>query len=65
MRRFSALMLSGLFAAACFVVLPPAAVAAGWGTIKGKFVVDGKAPALPAIDATKDAYCVEQKPIDH
>jgi hypothetical protein len=38
--------------------------AAGWGTIKGKFVVDGAPPVLPPIDASKDAYCVAHHPID-
>ena len=38
--------------------------AAGWGTIKGKFVVDGTAPKLPAVDASKEAYCVEHHPIN-
>jgi hypothetical protein len=40
------------------------AQAAGWGTIKGKFVVDGTAPTLPAVDASKEAYCVEHHPIN-
>ena len=44
--------------------LAAAAQAAGWGTIKGKFVVDGAAPKVAAIDASKDAYCVSAKPVD-
>jgi plastocyanin len=41
-----------------------AAHAGGWGSLKGKFVVDGAAPKLPAIDASKDAYCVAAHPVD-
>lgn len=64
MRRLTALILSSLFALGSLAVLPQSVGAAGWGTIKGKFVVDGVAPKLPAIDASKDAFCVEHKPID-
>ncbi len=45
-------------------VTSPAANAAGWGTIKGKFVVEGDAPTPAVIDASKDAYCVEHHPVD-
>jgi hypothetical protein len=40
-----------------------AAHAAGWGSIKGRFVVDGKPAPLPplAVDA-KDPFCVSKKP---
>jgi hypothetical protein len=38
--------------------------AAGWGSIKGKFVIDGAAPKLAAIDASKDALCVAAHPVD-
>jgi plastocyanin len=41
-----------------------AAQAAGWGNIKGKFVIDGAAPKAPAIDASKDAFCVAAHPMD-
>ena len=44
--------------------LPQLAGAAGWGTIKGKFKVDGSAPTPPKIDASKEAFCVEHQPID-
>src|SRR5262245_51334793 len=40
------------------------ATAAGWGTLKGKFVLDGTAPKPPAVDASKDAFCVSQHPVD-
>lgn len=54
-------MVSALLAL-CFVA--PTARAAGWGTIKGKFVVDGAAPKPGPIDASKEAYCVQHQPID-
>jgi hypothetical protein len=38
--------------------------AAGWGSLKGKFVVDGAVPKPAAIDASKDAYCVAAHPVD-
>ena len=37
-------------------VVPQPADAAGWGTIKGKFVVDGSRADAAPIDASKDAY---------
>lgn len=64
MRNFAALVLSSLFALSLLAALSQTAIAAGWGTIKGKFVVDGAAPTPPAIDASKEAYCVEHHPID-
>jgi hypothetical protein len=38
-------------------------LAAGWGSLKGRFVVDGKPPEPPplAID-NKDPFCVKEKP---
>jgi hypothetical protein len=38
-------------------------LAAGWGSLKGRFVVDGKAPEPPALAIdNKDPYCLEKKP---
>lgn len=64
MRILASLTLSGLFALLSVAAVPQVGDAAGWGTIKGKFVVDGAAPTVPAVDATKDAYCVEHHPVD-
>ena len=36
--------------------------AAEWGSIKGRFVVDGTAPEPPALDTSKDAFCSDKKP---
>ncbi len=56
----------GVFVLAIVMVMAAANVssAAGWGTIKGKFVVDGQAPKLAAVDASKEPYCVEHKPFN-
>lgn len=36
--------------------------AADWGSIKGRFVVDGKPAELPALIVDKDQYCIDKKP---
>jgi plastocyanin len=36
--------------------------AAGWGTIKGKFVVDGDVAKPAAVDASKEAFCANHDP---
>jgi hypothetical protein len=38
------------------------ATAADWGSIKGRFVVDGQPPALPPLVIDKDQYCIDNKP---
>jgi hypothetical protein len=45
-------------------LLPGAASAADWGTIKGHFVVDGTPAARPALVLGSDAFCIGQKPVD-
>ena len=57
-------LLNGACALGLLSAVSPSADAAGWGTIKGKFVVDGTAPKPGPVDASKDAYCVEHHPID-
>jgi hypothetical protein len=39
-------------------------VAAEWGSIKGRFVVDGQPPQLKALNVTKDQYCMDNPPND-
>lgn len=53
-----------LIVTALFAALAPAApcAAAEWGSIKGRFVVDGKATPPPALKVDKDAFCIEAKP---
>lgn len=38
------------------------AYGADWGSLKGRVLVDGTAPAQKPLDAAKDAFCNEQKP---
>ncbi|MEM9186404.1 MAG: hypothetical protein AAGB00_07915 [Planctomycetota bacterium] len=46
-------------------LLPPnAAVASEWGTIRGRFVVEGKPPALEAIVPEKDPFCERCRPVN-
>jgi plastocyanin len=36
--------------------------AAEWGSIKGRFVVDGAPPAVPPLKVDKDQFCIDNKP---
>ena len=36
--------------------------AAEWGSIKGRFVVDGAPPQVPPLQVTKDQFCIEIQP---
>jgi hypothetical protein len=47
---------------AAFVTL--SADAAEWGTIKGRFVIDGTPPKLPPLQVTKDEFCIKIQPKD-
>ncbi len=38
------------------------ALGAGWGSLKGRFVVEGAAPETPALVVDKDPFCMETKP---
>lgn len=62
MKNYAALIITVLFAAVSSFALPQMAAAASWGTIKGKFVVDGPAPEAKPVDASKDAYCAKHEP---
>ena len=54
-----------LSVAALFVLAFATAVpAAEWGSLKGRFVVDGQAPAPKPLVVTKDQYCIDKKPMD-
>jgi len=44
--------------------LTAASSAAEWGSIKGRFVLDGAPPKLAPLVVTKDAYCIDKKPIN-
>ncbi|MEM8865955.1 MAG: hypothetical protein AAGF31_10475 [Planctomycetota bacterium] len=46
----------------CFVVASPAV--ADWGTLRGRFVVDGSLPKLAPIVPEKDAFCEHAQPVN-
>jgi hypothetical protein len=62
--NFAKLTISATMLASAALSLTLNADAAGWGSLKGRFVLDGSAPTLPAVDASKEPYCVEHHPID-
>lgn len=43
---------------------PNTASAAGWGSLKGRFVLDGQLPQLAPLVVTKDQYCIDKHPED-
>jgi len=38
--------------------------AAEWGSLKGRFVVDGAPPSLPPLVVSKDQFCIDTKPVN-
>jgi hypothetical protein len=38
--------------------------AAEWGSLKGRFVVDGQAPEPAPLNVTKDEFCMKTKPVN-
>lgn len=40
------------------------AAAAEWGSVKGRFVVDGTPPKVSPLVVTKDQHCIDSKPIN-
>jgi hypothetical protein len=59
------LMRHALIAIGLLIALPggvtPVA-AAEWGSIKGRFVVDGRPPAVQPLVVTKDQFCIDKMP---
>lgn len=51
-----------LVLAAAWMASP--ARAADWGSLKGRFVVDGTPPTLPSLTVNKDQYCIDKKPVN-
>jgi hypothetical protein len=51
---------------ACLAVVLSATTTANaqWGTLKGKFVYDGKAPAPQKLNVAKEPICMEHNPVD-
>ncbi len=60
-----AMQTSVLVSVAIMVLSLTAAVpAADWGSVKGRFVVDGPPPKLDPLVVSKDQFCIDAKPID-
>ena len=58
-------ILAKTFVALAIVLLVAAgAHAADWGSIKGRFVVDGTAPKPDPLLVTKDQFCIDKKPVN-
>jgi hypothetical protein len=65
MKNTMTMKLTTLCAVLALGIASAGANAAGWGTIKGKFKVDGTAPTPAKVDASKEAFCVEHQPVDN
>jgi hypothetical protein len=46
------------------MTIAAAAEAADWGSLKGRFVVEGKPAAPPALLVDKDQFCIDKKPVN-
>jgi hypothetical protein len=46
------------------MLIAPIEVSSGaeWGSVKGRFIVDGKLPALTPLVVTKDQFCIDKNP---
>jgi plastocyanin len=53
-----------LAAATTAAVALHSTAAADWGSLKGRFVVDGAPPALPPLVISKDQHCIDSKPVN-
>jgi plastocyanin len=58
-------LMSNLFLAVSWsaLALTTSSVAAEWGTLKGRFVVDGTPPKPQPLVVTKDQFCIDKKPV--
>jgi hypothetical protein len=59
---------NSMFFAALFIsAFTPATaiVAAEWGSLKGRFVVDGTPPKPQPLVVTKDQFCIDKKPVSN
>jgi hypothetical protein len=53
-----------LTAASFFLAMAAVASAGGWGSLKGRFMIDGQLPKPNPLVVTKDQYCIDKKPVD-
>ena len=56
-------MFQGVFFLSAFA-LTTMSSGAEWGSIKGRFVLDGAPPKLAPLVVTKDAFCIEKMPVN-
>ena len=64
MRSLIETALKMLLVAAAILTLSECVNAAGWGTLKGRFLVDGTPPTPATVNASKDAFCSSVHPTD-
>jgi hypothetical protein len=57
-------MLTAIAALTALIGNSPTAHAAEWGSLKGRFVVDGTPPKLQPLAITKDEYCMQTEPVN-
>jgi hypothetical protein len=55
------ILLFGFLAA---VLSAAPSLAADWGSLKGRFIVDGKPAPPPALVVDKDQFCIDKKPVN-
>jgi hypothetical protein len=56
--------LASIWSVAMLLAAGLASRGAEWGTLKGRFVVDGPPPARAPLNVGSDQYCIGQKPLD-
>jgi len=61
MQKMTPILIAGLLT---LLLISASSRAAGWGSLKGRFVVDGTPPKAPSVSITKDPeYCGKHKPV--
>ena len=55
---------TGISIVVCACLFQQSADGAGWGSLKGRFAVDGAAPEMKALDASKEPFCIQHHPMD-
>lgn len=55
---------AALVALAVINVTSPTVLSADWGSLKGRFVIDGEVPKPAPLTVTKDQFCIDSHPID-
>jgi hypothetical protein len=63
MNRFSTLPKAG-WTVVLVLFAATTSAAAEWGSLKGRFIVDGTPPARAPLNAGSEQFCIGQKPVD-